>query len=413
MAFNNSMYARIGGPRPYTNPQDVSPQWNGNVQRQGVSPQWNGALTNQRQRDPMALRQGSTLGDMSRGGFGLKDASAPDPGLPQTPSGGSSGYAPTWQEMAQLNDSYGKGGQGWMDPRLQSVLQKFGGDETALNKAINQYSYNPNSFAGYADANKGFGMGYGGSWSDLQNAGGTPTAGGNSGGGGGNLGIPGGSPGPTNIGGGNDTGTRPPPSIPGGSPGPATSLPPYTFGSNDGYQFGQQQNYFDPGYAFRLNEGSNALQNSAAARGGLLSGATLKGISNYAQNAASGEFNNAYNRFAGDRSFNYGVDSADRQFDYNAAQDDRNFGYNAQRDDRNFNQQSLRDLMGYGMQGTGGQADTARLLATLLGQNALSMGQTQGAGTMGGSNAISGAISQILQQLLSQSAMNRYSPTGP
>lgn len=55
----------------------------------------------------------------------------------------------------------------------------------------------------------------------------------------------------------------------------------------------------DPGYAFRLGEGQKALERSAAARGGLLSGATGKALTRYGQEAGSQEFANAYNRLAG------------------------------------------------------------------------------------------------------------------
>jgi len=55
----------------------------------------------------------------------------------------------------------------------------------------------------------------------------------------------------------------------------------------------------DPGYQFRLTQGLNALQNSAAARGGLLSTGTAKNINDYAQNSASNEYSNVYNRALG------------------------------------------------------------------------------------------------------------------
>jgi hypothetical protein len=55
----------------------------------------------------------------------------------------------------------------------------------------------------------------------------------------------------------------------------------------------------DPGYQFRLDQGMQALQRSAAARGGLLSGGTLKGLTDYSQGQASQEFGNAWNRQAG------------------------------------------------------------------------------------------------------------------
>lgn len=52
----------------------------------------------------------------------------------------------------------------------------------------------------------------------------------------------------------------------------------------------------DPGYAFRLSEGLKGLERSAAARGGLMSGATGKALTRYGQEAASQEYTNAYNR---------------------------------------------------------------------------------------------------------------------
>jgi len=54
----------------------------------------------------------------------------------------------------------------------------------------------------------------------------------------------------------------------------------------------------DPGYAFRLGEGTKALERSAAARGGLLSGGTGKALTRYGQEFGSQEFTNAYNRLA-------------------------------------------------------------------------------------------------------------------
>ena len=52
----------------------------------------------------------------------------------------------------------------------------------------------------------------------------------------------------------------------------------------------------DPGYAFRLSEGLKGLERSAAARGGLMSGATGKALTRFGQEAASQEYQNAYNR---------------------------------------------------------------------------------------------------------------------
>jgi len=53
----------------------------------------------------------------------------------------------------------------------------------------------------------------------------------------------------------------------------------------------------DPSYQWRLEQGLKALQNSAAARGKLLTGQGANAITDYAQGAASQEYQNAYDRF--------------------------------------------------------------------------------------------------------------------
>jgi hypothetical protein len=68
-----------------------------------------------------------------------------------------------------------------------------------------------------------------------------------------------------------------------------------------GRDFGMADFEADPGYAFRIKEGMKGLQNSAAARGLLSSGSTLKGITDYGQNAASQEYGNAYQRYQTNR----------------------------------------------------------------------------------------------------------------
>jgi len=61
----------------------------------------------------------------------------------------------------------------------------------------------------------------------------------------------------------------------------------------------------DPGYQFRMDEGAKGLEHSAAARGGLLSGAQAKAVSRYGQDFASNEFGNAYGRYTQDQGNRY------------------------------------------------------------------------------------------------------------
>ena len=59
-----------------------------------------------------------------------------------------------------------------------------------------------------------------------------------------------------------------------------------------GYNFSTS----DPSYQWRLGQGLDAVQGSAAANGLLHSGGTLKALNNYAQGAASQEFQNQFAR---------------------------------------------------------------------------------------------------------------------
>jgi hypothetical protein len=117
----------------------------------------------------------------------------------------------------------------------------------------------------------------------------------------------------------------------------------------------------DPSYQFRLQQGQQALENSASARGLLRSGGTMKDLIDYGQNAASQEYQNAYNRQFGayqadvqnqqaayDRQLqgseasydrNYQAGLTENQTAYNRAgsEYDRNAQMGAQAWDRNFN----------------------------------------------------------------------------
>ena len=79
------------------------------------------------------------------------------------------------------------------------------------------------------------------------------------------------------------------------------------------FKFTNQDMYADPGYGFRFSEGQRALDQSAAARGGLISGNALKAATRYGQDMGSQEYQNAYNRaFTG-----YGADVARENQLYN------------------------------------------------------------------------------------------------
>ena len=118
----------------------------------------------------------------------------------------------------------------------------------------------------------------------------------------------------------------------------------------------------DPGYQFRMDQGRNALESSAAARGGLLSGGTGKALVEYGQQAASGEYANAYNRFNADR-------------------------------DRRFNR--LSSLAGIGQTATRDVAQQGNQLGSSLGELSLQSGNAQASGIVGQANAWNKGLSSI------------------
>ncbi len=68
-----------------------------------------------------------------------------------------------------------------------------------------------------------------------------------------------------------------------------------------GRDFSMSDFVTDPGYNFRLTEGQQAIDRSAAARGGTQSGAALKAAARYGQQAGSQEYGNAYERYQTNR----------------------------------------------------------------------------------------------------------------
>jgi hypothetical protein len=65
--------------------------------------------------------------------------------------------------------------------------------------------------------------------------------------------------------------------------------------------FGMSDFQADPGYDFRMQQGLQGIERSAAARGGSLSGGVLKQLTRYGQGLASDEYGAAYNRFNNDQ----------------------------------------------------------------------------------------------------------------
>lgn len=122
-----------------------------------------------------------------------------------------------------------------------------------------------------------------------------------------------------------------------------------------------EQVQLDPGYGFRFGEGMKALERSAAARGGLLSGSMLRGAQRYGQDLASQEYQNAYARAM-----------QQRQMQTNA----------------------LSGLGGLGPVAVGQMGGAARDYATGAGNAMQAAGQARASGYIGQGNALANALGQ-------------------
>lgn len=147
-----------------------------------------------------------------------------------------------------------------------------------------------------------------------------------------------------------------------------------------------------PGYQFLQQAGQNAIQNSAAAQGNLLSGSTLKGLDAYSQGLASTNYQNAYNNALNQYNTNYGAFQNNRTALQGGLQNLASGG-----------QQAATTLGSLGSSQAGQIANTnlgsAQSLASLLGQK----GAATASGYVGGANSwiqgLGGATNALSQGL--------------
>ncbi len=136
-----------------------------------------------------------------------------------------------------------------------------------------------------------------------------------------------------------------------------------------------------PGYQFQLQQGLNALQNSAAATGGLLSTGNAKNLEGYAQGLASTNYNTAYNQALQGYQTNAATFYNNQNNLYNRLSGVTNTGLSATGQLTGL-QQSGANALNNIYQGTGAE----------VGQEMIGAGQAQAAGTIGSSNALTSGI---------------------
>lgn len=119
------------------------------------------------------------------------------------------------------------------------------------------------------------------------------------------------------------------------------------------------QQYQDPGYQFQLQQGQQALQNSQAAKDGVLSGASLKDLLGFNQNMANTAYQNAYGRYMDTNQATY---------------------------------QRLSDLLGIGENAAAGVGNMGVQATNSIANTMTSGAAASAAGTMGSANALTGSI---------------------
>jgi hypothetical protein len=142
-----------------------------------------------------------------------------------------------------------------------------------------------------------------------------------------------------------------------------------------GRDFSMADYQADPGYAFRLSEGQKALDRSAAARGGLISGGALRAATRYGQDMGSQEYGNAYNRYQTNRT----------------------------------NQlQPLGSLMTSGQNAAAGAGAAAGQYGANAGNLMMQGGQAIAAGQLGVGNTINNALGTAASAYQNQTNFNNY-----
>lgn len=149
----------------------------------------------------------------------------------------------------------------------------------------------------------------------------------------------------------------------------------------------------DPGYQFRLQQGQQALQNSAAAQGGLLSGNTGQALEQYAQNYASNEYSNVYNRAL-----------TEYQQRYNIFQGNQANTFNRLAALAGVGQTTASQLGQLGQQGSANIANINASTGQQVGNSLQNAGAATASGYAGIANSLNGGIGNISQYLMLQQA---------
>ncbi len=145
--------------------------------------------------------------------------------------------------------------------------------------------------------------------------------------------------------------------------------------------FGMSDFQLDPGIKFQTQQGNLALQNSQAARDGVLSGGALKDLIGYNQGMAGTGYQNAYERYMNNNAATYS---------------------------------RLMGVTGLGQAAASNSAANAGAFGQSAGNTLVGIGNAQAAGDVGSTNAITGGLNNIGNMYYLQNLLNQQrAPSSP
>jgi hypothetical protein len=176
----------------------------------------------------------------------------------------------------------------------------------------------------------------------------------------------------------------------------AAPTSPYA-GSETPFTLSAAQLQADPGYAFRLSEGQKALERTAAARGGLISGGALKAATRYGQDMGSQEYGNAFSR-----------GSQEYQNAYNRYQTNQNVAFNQYQTGQSNQFNRLASMAGLGQTAVSQLGAAGQNYANQAGAGISAAGQATAAGQMGAANTWNNALGTMASTYQNQNNFNRW-----
>ena len=129
----------------------------------------------------------------------------------------------------------------------------------------------------------------------------------------------------------------------------------------------------DPGYQFQMDQGKQAIDRTAAARGMRMGGATMKAQQQYGQGMADQSYGNWFARMQDNYFRNYG----------------QQYGQYADA------QSALSGLAGIGQQATGQQIGAGQTYGANVGNNLMTAGQARASGYAGVNDAAQGTVNNL------------------